>query len=107
MTAALITLSLPDHARTFVDSNGVAHEAIHTNHRIGTLSLCGRLREPALIVDKMLDQVRGFASPEAPEGVDCMTCLVRRAKLDAMIAEERWIGIMYPMKVPIDLRIVL
>lgn len=105
MTRALLTLSLPGHARTFVDSNGVAHEAIHTNHRIGTLSLCGRLREPALIVDKTLDQVRGFASPEAPEGVDCMTCLVRRVKLDVMITEEyEGSGVIYPM-VQLDIRI--
>lgn len=105
MTRALITLSLPEHARTFADPDGVTHEAIDTNHRIGTLSLCGRLREPALIVDKTLDQVRGFASPEAPEGVDCMTCLVRRVRLDVMIAEE-YAGteIIYPM-IQLDLRI--
>lgn len=87
MIKALITLSLPKHVRTFVVSEDVTHEAINTNHWIGTLALCGRLRDLVLIEDKTLRQIRAFASPEAPEGVDCMTCLVRRVRLDAMVAD--------------------
>lgn len=92
---------------TFIDTRGVTHEALSTD-RVGDVSLCGQLRWPSKNNHenlKRLHALRAFASPEAPEGVDCMTCLVRRVRLDVMIAEE-YAGteIIYPM-IQLDLRI--
>ncbi len=85
MAQALITLSLPGHDRIFVDRSGVTHEALDTNHPMGTISLCGLLREPVKTENKKIDWLRAYASPSPPKGVDCMACLVRRARLDAMV----------------------
>lgn len=89
--------------RTFVDPRGVTHEALSTYHWVGILSLCGQLRNPTKVEDKTINTLRAYASPAAPENVDCMSCLVNRARLDAMIA----CGEMNPMMpmVQIDLRI--
>lgn len=98
MTQVLITLSLPGHDRTFFDARGVTHEALDTHHRIGIISLCGLLRNPVLIEDKTIGWLRAYASPSPPERVDCMACLVRRVRLDAMIDDaRRETRVAYPM----------
>lgn len=70
---------------TFVDSKGVTHEALDTDHRIGVVSLCGQLQDPVFGVDKTLVKLRAYAYFSAPESVDCMVCLIRRVRLNAMI----------------------
>jgi hypothetical protein len=68
---------------TFVDAGGVTHETLSTD-RDGDVSLCGRFRQPS---KNRCDDLtlRAFAWSLAPEGVDCMSCLVNRARLDSMI----------------------
>ncbi len=78
---------LPDHDQAFADRQGITHEGLTTNHRIGVVSLCGRIRDPILVEDKTLSTLRAFASVRSPEGVDCMACLVARVRLDVMIGE--------------------
>jgi hypothetical protein len=90
--------------RIFTDSRRITHEALSTYHRIGILSLCGRLRDPK-IEDKTIDRLRAYASPNAPAGVDCMTCLVNRAQLDAMIARRDVMADPAVPMVQIELRI--
>lgn len=70
----------------FVDSQGVTHEALGTD-RIGDVSLCGRPCQPSKA--KYERALRAFANTLAPEGVDCMSCLVNRARLDGMIEGPR------------------
>ncbi len=76
--------NLPDLVRTFTDTRGVTHEALNPihNHRIGVVALCGKLQSPALVEDKTLKQLSMFAWPQAQEGVDCMTCLIARIRVD-------------------------
>lgn len=71
---------------TFIDTRGVTHEALSTD-RVGDVSLCGQLRWPSKNNHenlKRLHALRAFARSLAPEGVDCMACLVRRVRLDGM-----------------------
>src|SRR5678816_4358713 len=70
---------------TFVDTGGVTHETLSTD-QMGDVSLCGRLRQPS---KTKRDRLRAFARSLAPEGVDCMSCLVNRARLDGMIEGPR------------------
>lgn len=80
-----IKLNLPSPA-VFIDPQGVTHEALDINHRcFGTVSLCGQLRDPVLIEDKTIDWLLASASLVPPEGVDCITCLVRRTRLSGLI----------------------
>lgn len=104
LTQTLVTLSLPDPTRTFVDFVGLTHDALETNHRIGTLSLCGQPRCP-IPVKEPPSQIQAFANTEAPEGVDCMTCLTRRARLDVEIARERAIGVVIGATIELNLAI--
>lgn len=86
MTPVLI---LPGHdlnLRTFVDPRGVTHEALSTYQHCGVVSFCGQLRSPMKTGDVMIGTLRAYAHLNAPQGVDCMSCLVGRARLDAMIA---------------------
>lgn len=102
-----LTFLLPDCDESFVDCKGITHEGLTTNHRIGVVSLCGRLRDPVRVVDKTLTRLRAYASARPPEGVDCMTCLVARVRLDAMIDEARVQMAVHDGQVAIDLRIEL
>lgn len=80
---------LPRRDEAFTDPRGITHEALTTNHWVGVVALCGRLRDPAVIVEnKTLMKVRAYASVRSPEGVDCMSCLVARAHLDSLVDEE-------------------
>lgn len=91
-------------ARTFVDDLGVTHEVVHVQHAIGDVSLCGKLREPCPLGGKVPSQVRGHASSRSPRDVDCMTCLVSRVRLDAMVAADPRQPRGYPIQ--LDIRIV-
>lgn len=71
---------------TFVDSQGVTHEALGTD-RIGDVSLCGRPRQPLKAAYERA--LRAFARTLAPDDVDCMSCLVQRARLDGMVDSSR------------------
>lgn len=73
---------------TFADLGGVTHEAMSAYHPVGTVSLCGRLRHPIQVKDKTLDRLRVRALRSSPGGVDCMSCLVARTRLEAMIERE-------------------
>lgn len=101
MTSRLITVTLPDRNETFVDATGVTHEALDTD-RIGPVSMCGRLRDPLHVPQRAVTgKAHAYARAIAPDGVDCMTCLVNRAGLDAMVSEGsaartltgRWVSI--------------
>lgn len=72
---------------TFVDAGGVTHETLSTD-RVGDVSLCGQLRQVSKDKYAFL-RLRAFARSLAPEGVDCMSCLVRRTQLDGMIEGPR------------------
>lgn len=71
---------------TFINSRGVTHEALKVIFQSGTISLCGELRKPLPGVNKEIVQLRAVALPQPPEGVDCMSCMVRRVQLDLHIA---------------------
>jgi hypothetical protein len=86
VTIAGLTFLL-DRDQAFADARGITHEGLTTNHRIGVVSLCGRVRDPVPVEDKTLLQLRAYASARSPEGVDCMTCLVARVRLDVAIEE--------------------
>lgn len=66
---------------TFVDAKGVTHETLGTDWR-GDVSMCGQPRGPSGALHEIL---RAFARSLAPEGVDCMSCLVQRARLDGTV----------------------
>ena len=72
---------------TFVDAGGVTHETLSTD-RVGDVSLCGQMRQASKDKYRFI-RLRAFARSLAPEGVDCMSCLVRRVQLDGMIAGPR------------------
>lgn len=67
---------------TFVDAQGVTHETLSTDWD-REASLCGKFRWSPRT---RLETLRAFARSLAPEGVNCMSCLVRRARLDGMVA---------------------
>lgn len=69
---------------TFLDARGVTHEALDLAYRGGEISFCGQLREPWSGVGKETAQLRAFARREPPKGVDCMTCLIRRVRVDRL-----------------------
>lgn len=96
---------MPGRDRTFVDPARISHEAVDTYHRTSIVSLCGQLHDPTKIVYKTIDTLQAYATSDAPVGVDCMTCLVNRARLDAMIARDVATDPVVPM-VQIELRIV-
>ncbi len=74
---------------TFKDLRGVTHEAIRpVNPVIGDVSLCGLLRKPPIFEYKSIRVLRGLTSLRPPDGVDCMTCLVQRTKLDRMVEQD-------------------
>lgn len=93
-TIARLTF-LPDRDQTFTDHRGITHEALTTNHQTGVVSLCGRLKDPTIFVDKTRSQLRAFVSPRPAEGVDCMTCLVARVRLDTLISVAPLAGTIY------------
>lgn len=77
--------------RTFAGPNGVTHEALLatlTPHpSIDALSLCGVVRTPPIVIDKTIDKLRVLAGATAAEGVDCMTCIVTRVRIDSMMED--------------------
>lgn len=74
---------------TFLDTRGVTHEALELSYRHGVISLCGQLRARVSDVGRETVQLRVFAYLRPPEGVDCMTCMTRRARLGFQDTQPR------------------
>lgn len=92
MTQILIIRGGSTRPQVFLDPTGVSHEALDVDPQIGVVLLCGQLRDPIRIDNRPPERLRAYVSPEAPEGVDCMTCLVRRVDLDHMFDDDLMIS---------------
>lgn len=96
--------------RTFASPNGVTHEALLAtltppHPSIDALSLCGIIRTPPIVIDKTIDKLRVLAGATAAEGVDCMTCIVTRVRIDNMMqGVPPGLGPNYPL-IELDVRI--
>jgi hypothetical protein len=77
------TLTVPP----FIDLFGITHEALFSH--VGTISLCGRLKETKPYEADRARWVHASISPRPTSNVDCMTCMITRIWLDEKIALEK------------------
>lgn len=96
-----VTINVRKPGTSFKDGLGITHEALHSD--LGDVSLCGRLREPLMIDNKVRRAVLATAQPWPPDDVDCMTCVVQRTRLDRMVENTPRQPIGSPIGSPIEL----
>lgn len=75
--------------RTFVDSGKVTHEKVHVyDSYVIKVSLCGTgYVVSGVEVGMMNNLYHATTNRSVPTGVNCMSCLVARARLEAYVAE--------------------